>query len=268
MTGATTNELPLVSVTGAAGRVGRLTAAALAGRYRLRLVDLEWPDRVADDPLTPAVDEADRVSADLRDLDAWDRVVDGADLLVHLAAQPSPEIGVREALEDVAMPTAHLVAAAERSSVRRVVFASSIHAMGLYDRHALHPVDPTWPPRPCCEYGAAKVLSENLLALLTERADLSVVCLRLGLTGMLPPDEYAASQWLGDRDFAELLRGALVADVKFAAYFGVSVRASNRWNVSYGRADLGYTPTDVAPAAAERATDYGEGHCLMRPPEQ
>lgn len=188
-----TAELPLVAVTGAAGRVGRLTARALAGRYRLRLVDLDWPDNVAEDPLDPEVDDAERVSTDLRDPDAWDQVITSADLLVHLAAQPSPEIRVREAVEDVAMPTAHLVAAAERSRLRRIVFASSIHAMGLYDRHALHPVDPTWPTRPCCEYGAVKVLSENLLGLLAERVPISVVCLRLGLTGMLPTNAYSAS---------------------------------------------------------------------------
>lgn len=261
-------EQPLVAVTGAAGRVGRLTASALAGRYRLRLVDLEWPDSVADDPLTPEVDDAERVSADLRDQDAWVRVLEGVDLVVHLAAQPSPQIGIREAVEDVAMPTAQLVAAAERSGVQRIVFASSIHAMGLYDRHALHPIDPTWPPRPCCDYGAAKVLSENLLGLLAERAPVSVVCLRLGLTGALPPDDYAAGQWLGDRDYAELVRGALVAEVKFGAYFGVSVRGQDRWNTAYGLTDLGYAPTDVPPdSAAGQSAGDDESHCLMRPPE-
>lgn len=258
-------DLPLVVVTGAAGRVGRLSAEALAGRYRLRLVDLEWPERVEDDPLTDAVDDAERVSADLRDPASWPAVVDSADMLVHLAAQPSPEIDVREAVEDVAMPTAHLVAAAEQSRLRRIVLASSIHAMGLYDRHELNPVDPSWPPRPCCEYGSAKVLSENLLGLLAERLPISVVCLRLGLTGTLPPDDYAASQWLGNHDFDELLRGALQADVKFGAYFGVSVMAQARWDVSSGRSDLGFVPTDVPPPTKPES-DYGEGHCLMRPP--
>ena len=47
------SQLPLVAVTGAAGRVGRITARALAGRYRLRLVDLDWPERAEDDPLDP-----------------------------------------------------------------------------------------------------------------------------------------------------------------------------------------------------------------------
>lgn len=259
-------ELGLIAVTGAAGRVGRRTARALAGRCRLRLIDLDWPDRVEEDPLDAAVDDAERISADLRDAEAWHQVVAGADTVVHLAAQPSPKIGVREAVEDVAMPTAHLVAAAEGSDLQRIVFASSIHAMGLYDRHALHPIDPTWPARPCCEYGTAKVFSENLLGLLAERAPISIVCLRLGLTGMLPPDAYAASQWLGDGDFASLIHGAVTADVKFGAYFGVSVPAQERWNTAYGTADLGFTPTDVPPKPSGDHVD--PGHCLMRPPAE
>jgi nucleoside-diphosphate-sugar epimerase len=257
------SDLPLVAVTGAAGRVGRITARALAGRYRLRLVDLDWPERAEDDPLDPAVDEAERMSADLRDPDSCAAVVRSAHLLVHLAAQPSPEIEAREAVEDVAMPTANLVAAARDSDLQRIVFASSIHAMGLYQRHGRHPVYPAWPTRPCCEYGAAKVFSENILRLLTERTPISVVALRLGLTGHLPESDYHVSHWLGDGDFGRLLRGALVADVRFGAYFGVSAPGSAYWDVSSNESDLGYTPADVPPPPPDPQGREDSAICLM-----
>ncbi len=257
--------LPLVAVTGAAGRVGRITARALSGRYRLRLIDLDWPESVAEDPLDPSVDDAERIAADLREPQACAAAVESVDLLVHLAGQPSPQIGVREAIEDVAMPTANLAAAVRDSAVSRVVFASSIHTMGLYDRHRRHPIDPSWPTRPCCEYGSAKVLSENLLGLLTERTSTSVVCLRLGLTGSLPPTAYAMSQWLGDDDYADLLQRALTADVTFGAYFGVSAKARARWDVSNGEADLGYVPTQVPPEPEGPDAEQDSGNCLMVP---
>ena len=263
----TSSAPPLVAVTGAAGRVGRLTARALAGRYRLRLVDLEWPDRPEDDPLDEAVDDAERLAVDLRDPAAWTPVVEGADFVVHLAAQPSPEIGVREAVEDVAMPTAHLIAAAERSALQRIVFASSIHAMGLYERQGQHPIDPTWPTAPCCEYGNAKVFSEHLLRLLTERTPIAVVCLRLGLTGHRPTTPHSSSHWLGDEDFGRLLRGALTADVCFGAYFGVSVEAQQRWDLSATKADLGYQPAELPPPPTDPDGTPGPQHCLMVPPE-
>ena len=265
-TDESSSTLPLVAVTGAAGRVGRITARALAGRYRLRLIDLDWPDSVEEDPLDAAVNDAERVAADLREPQACAAAVESVDLLVHLAGQPSPQIGVREAVEDVAMPTANLAAAVRDSAVRRVVFASSIHTMGLYDRHGQNPIDPTWTTRPCCEYGSAKVLSENLLRLLTERTPTSVVCLRLGLTGALPPTAYAMSQWLGDDDYTDLLRRALTADVTFGTYFGVSAKARERWDVSNGEADLGYVPSQVPPEPEDPDAEQDSGHCLMVPP--
>lgn len=264
---ASRSALPRVVVTGAAGRVGRITARALAGRYRLRMVDLDWPDTPQQDPLDSAVDDAERLACDLRDPDACAAVVADADFLVHLAAQPSPQIEAREAVEDVAMPTANLVAAARGSNLQRIVFASSIHAMGLYERHGQHPIDPTWPTRPCCEYGTAKVFSENILGLLVERSPISVVALRLGMTGKLPDTDYEAGQWLGDDDFGRLLRGALAADVSFGAYFGVSVPARDNWDVTRNEADLGYVPTDVPPPPSDPDGRAESPICLMLPPE-
>ena len=259
--------LPLVAVTGAAGRVGRITARALAGRYRLRLVDLDWPDDVAEDPMTEAVDEAERVAVDLRDSGAAAEALAGADLVLHLAAQPSPQIGVREAVEDVAMPTANVIAAVRgrASTVRRVVYASSIHSMGLYDRHGRHPIDPAWPTHPCCEYGTAKVFGENLLRLLTERSAVTVACLRLGLTGMLPETPHAVSHWLGDEDYGALVRGALAAEVGFGCYFGVSVPGRSSWQVANAEDDLGYVPrlTPPEPGRPDPDRPGPDSICLM-----
>src|ERR1700709_1806185 len=164
----------LVVVTGAAGRVGRLTVQALAGIYRLRLVDLHWPAEA--DGAAPEVAAArmDRVTADVRQPEVWPDLLAGADSVIHLAGTRRPEIGAREAVEDVAMATAHLAAVTAESGLRRIVYASSIHAMGLYQRFGNHPIDPAWPPRPCCEYGSAKVLCENLLSLVVQRSAVSV----------------------------------------------------------------------------------------------
>lgn len=261
-------SLPLAVVTGAAGRVGRRTVRVLNGRFRLRLVDTHWPERSELGDLNGPFDEAERVTADLREPSSAPQVVAGAAVLVHLAAQPSPRIDLREALEDVAMPTANLAAALPDSSVRRVVFASSIHAMGLYERHQQHPIDPSWPARPCCPYGTAKVLSENVLRLLVETTEVSVVCLRLGMTGVAPPTAAALGEWLGDDDYGRLLRGAVDADVRFGTYFGVSVRARDHWDVSNAEVELSYTPADVGadPTGPEPKSDEDPGPCLMHRP--
>lgn len=249
----------LVLVTGAAGRVGRLTVAALTKHYRLRLVDLQWP---AGGPAPAGEPPVERATADLRVADHWPELLSDVYAVVHLAGQPSPEISAREAVEDVAMSAAHLVATAAAAGVHRVVYASSIHAMGLYQRHGEHPIDPRLPTRPCCEYGSAKVLCENWLTLLAERSGVSVVSLRLGMTGSLPRNAFQASHWLGDDDCAELMRCALTAAVDRGAYFGASLGARGVWDLGPTTEDLGFVPRQFPPAP-DRQVPETEGHCLM-----
>ena len=262
---------PLVVITGSEGRVGRLTVQALTGRYRLRLVDLHWATTTAPDTAAAAADgdrseqggSVERVTADVRDHDVWPGLLAGADTVIHLAADPSPQVPARVAVEDVAMATVHLAAAAVRMRLRRIVYASSVHAMGRYLSSGDHPVDPRWPPSPCCEYGAAKVFSEHLLALLVERSTVSVVSLRLGLTGTLPSNGFQASHWLGDDDCRQLMRCAVTADVSCGSYFGMSDGSRGVWDLSPTTADLGYLPRQLPPPTPAEPQPQPVGRCLM-----
>jgi NAD(P)-dependent dehydrogenase (short-subunit alcohol dehydrogenase family) len=255
---------PLVVVTGAAGHVGQLTSQALAGRDRLRLIDLEWPVGEPD-----AEDGTERLALDLSHRHSWDKAIESADAVVHLAGHPYPGIDARTAVESGAMLTAELAAAAAGSGVKRIVFASSIHTMGLHHRHGAFPISQQWPARPCCEYGAAKLFSENLLQILTERTPISVVCLRLGLTGFPPGTEVLASQWLGPRDYAQLLHASLTAPVRYGTYLGMSAGAARRWDLAETIRDLGFHSIDSAPVpelSPETGEEPAPPHCLMFQP--
>lgn len=250
---------PLLVLTGAAGLVGRRALPALVPHYRLRLVDRDWggADQRAESG------EAECVTLDLRVAEDCAAALDGADAVIHLAGQPSPMIGVREAVEDVAMPTAQLARAAAAAGLRRIVYASSVHAMGLYPVVG-GPIRNSWPARPCCEYGAAKVFSENLLQLLTERTAVSAVCLRLGLTGHPPDSPKARRRWFGDDDLGRMLLAALTADVGYGVYFAMSATALGSYDLSDAERDLGYWPQQTAPAVA--GVDQpppADRHCRM-----
>jgi uronate dehydrogenase len=250
-------------VTGASGHVGKLTSRALAGRYRLRLVDLDWTGMDERE----AGDDVERLTLDLTETGSWDTALRSADFVVHLAGHPYPGIDARTAVEGGAMLAAGLAAAASNSSqVKRIVFASSIHTMGLYHRWGHYPIRQQWQPRPCCEYGAAKVFSENILELLTERTPISVVCLRLGLTGFPATTPNFASQWLGPEDYARLLHASLTAGIKYGAYFGLSLGAADRWDLSETIRDLGFESTDAAPLTdpgSNHGPEPAAEHCLM-----
>jgi nucleoside-diphosphate-sugar epimerase len=256
---------PLAVITGAAGRVGSTTIAALAGDYRLRLVDIAWPG-------TGDAPDAERRTSDLRSADACIQALDGADVLVNLAANPRPQQLVSQALIDVALVGGQVAAAVESSSLRRVVYASSIHTMGLYNTGDRVPISTRWSPRPCCSYGAAKVFTEHAFALAARRTSVAIVGLRMGLIGYPPPDRAYASQWLGTRDYTRMLRAALTAPVSHEMVFALSVGADRHWDLDDTNRVLGVEPSEEpvvsssAPMQSPGGAGAGSGsfqRCLM-----
>src|SRR5438477_2898415 len=115
-----------VLITGAAGGIGTRLRRLLKGVYpHLRLSDLKTPS-------DPAADE-DFVAADLADPAAVERVVDGVDGIVHLGGH-SVEGPWETILSANIVGCYNLFETARRKGVKRIVFASSNHAVGFYPR--------------------------------------------------------------------------------------------------------------------------------------
>src|SRR5262249_54047817 len=116
-----------VLVTGAAGGIGTRLRALLKGVYP----EIRWSDAR---PLpSPAPDEV-FVRADLTDVGESERVVDGVEGIVHLGGH-SVEGSWDTILNANIIGCYNLFEAARRKKVKRIVFASSNHAVGFYPRH-------------------------------------------------------------------------------------------------------------------------------------
>lgn len=113
-----------VLLTGAAGGVGRHLRRELAGRYDLRLSDLRAPDDLGDTPF---------IAADLADPEAVRRAVAGVDAIIHVGGY-SVEADWQTILDANIVGTHTLYESARREGVRRIVYASSNHAVGFYQR--------------------------------------------------------------------------------------------------------------------------------------
>lgn len=166
-------------VTGANGFVGRALIRAATRRDIALRAAVRSEQR-----LTGLPAELDRVC--VGDLDAgtdWSAALDGCDVVVHLANLAHAAFGAG-ALQRVNVDaTLGLAEQAARSGVRRMVFVSSIKALGEASAgRALREDDPA---HPADAYGRAKRAAENSLAELAQRLGLEVTILR-------PPLVYGA----------------------------------------------------------------------------
>ncbi|MBC7779573.1 MAG: NAD(P)-dependent oxidoreductase [Proteobacteria bacterium] len=225
-----------VLITGAAGGIGRCLHRALTGRYaRLRLADRA--------PVEAMGANEETLLGDLADPALAAEAVRDIDCVVHFAGVP------REAPWDAILPnnivaTVALFEAARAAGVRRIVFASSNHAIGFNRADAYVGIDE--PVRPDSRYGVSKVFGEALARLFVDKYAMSVACLRIGSFRERPEDARQLATWISPRDMAELVRCAIEApDYGFAVVYGISANTRARWT-SPDAARIGYVPRDDA----------------------
>lgn len=255
-----------VLVTGATGRVAGQLLPGLRERFDLRLTDrVPGPDDDGGSPL---------LVGELTDRRFLDEAVEGVDAVVHLAGNPDPAAPWQDLRQPNVEGFAALLAAARERRLRRVVFASSVHAMGVYEGWRRWPIDPAWPPAPCCPYGATKAFDEALARAYDYQTGMSLIGLRMGLCAPEASMEEAAAGWLRPVDLQRIVIGALEADVKFGVYHAVSWPSRRRWDIDATVRDLGYQPDrdsddprkQPEPADAPLSTCSGRGFVGTGPP--
>jgi uronate dehydrogenase len=236
-----------VLLTGAAGGLGTLMRERLpAYGYELRLFDL-----------VPVEGEPGAITADLADTDALREAVRGVDAIIHLAGI-SLESTFDKILHANIQGTYNLYEAARAEGVRRIVFASSNHAVGFTPRPTGVPVPGAslipvgTPHRPDTFYGLSKCFGEDLASLYWDRHGLETVSIRIGSCFPEPTSVRMLSVWMSPGDCARLLHAALTAeDVGHTVVYGSSENTRLWWDLSSARA-LGYEPQDDSEPYAEK----------------
>jgi nucleoside-diphosphate-sugar epimerase len=160
-------------VTGASGFLGRpLVEALAAGGEPVKAMFRAGPPEV---PAGVGV-----ALADLSDVPALRRAVDGCETVFHLAGK-AHDLGVRDtdAFWRINVEgTANLLRVAEEAGVRSFVFASSVKAMGEGGEECL---DEDAPAEPRTPYGVSKLEAERLVLETGARCHIHVSVLRLPL---------------------------------------------------------------------------------------
>lgn len=221
-----------VLITGAAGDIGSRLRVLLKPVYRQLVVS----DRVR-----PADLRADEtfIAADLTDAVAVEGLCRGIDGIVHLGGK-SIEGTWDEILQSNIVGAYNLFEGARKAGVKRIVFASSNHAVGFYPRSTTIPADVI--PRPDSRYGLSKVFGEGLGALYAMKHGIGVTSLRIGNVADAPIDARRLAIWLSPEDLVRLIRiGLERPGIVYEVMYGVSDNARSWYDNSHAVA-LGYAP--------------------------
>jgi len=232
-----------VLLTGAAGDIGRRLRRLLPPIYpELRLSDSRKP--VDLDPAETFV------AAELGNLAEIEQAVDGVDGIIHLGGH-SVEGSWETILNANIIGCRNLFEAARRKGVKRVVFASSNHAVGFYPR--VERIGPDVTVRPDTRYGLSKAFGEALGALYADKYGLRVLCLRIGNLGEQPLDQRRLAIWLSPEDLVALIRiGLEHPELAYEIFYGASLNERSWWDNSRAYA-YGYRPSGKAEDFREQA---------------
>jgi uronate dehydrogenase len=229
-------------LTGARGNLGNELRPVLAKMAR-ELVSTDI--REAPESLAP---NETYVRADIADFAAVEPLLKGADMVIHFGAIVD-EKPFEELLGPNYIGAYNVWEAAHRHGLRRVVYASSIHAVGLCETN--RGIDTDEPHRPDTFYGLAKCFAEDLGKMYWEKRGIEAVCLRILSCTPEPQNVRALGTWLSYRDMVQLVVRSIETPVTgFTVAYGVS--ANTRAPVSNHKVGfLGYKPQDNAEDWAE-----------------
>src|SRR5256714_1237787 len=232
-----------VLITGAGGGIGRSLRETLRGVYPV----LRVSDRVPLAPARPEDQGREEVidQLDIGDMAEVEKMVAGVDGIVHLGGI-SGENTWEKILEGNIVGLYNVFEAARRAGTKRIVMATSNHAVGFYPRGQT--IDHRVVPRPDSRYGVSKAFSEALASLYADKHGIGFLCTRIGHFGTKPIDSRRLSIWISPRDYTQLVRIRLEhPDIRFEIVYGVSTNKRSVDGNSHAYR-LGYQPPDGSEA--------------------
>lgn len=230
-----------VLITGAAGTIGTILRKGLGEFYLLTLLDLI------------AVENENSIALDVaNEFSRLKEIFSGHDVIIHLARDnrggfKSGDNWVPE--NDVMIWNVYK--AAVESGVKRVIMASSIHAVDFSNWEKPGLIPPDEYPNPDTPYGAMKIFMETMGKYFSAKRGLEVICLRFG--GVNPEDVPEMSDepdyqriWLSHGDLVNLVKQSIeMKEIpgNFQIVFGVS---NNTGRVHDFKNSVGWLPKDNA----------------------
>lgn len=223
-------------LTGAAGALGSQLRAPLAAMCE------EFVSSDLANDLPDLGENETYVKADVSDLAAMEALLKDADMVIHFGAI-ADEAPWDDILQSNIIGAYNVWEAAYRNGVKRVVYASSVHAVGMHLKTDTIGLDA--PHKPDTYYGLAKCFAEDLASLYWDKRGVEAVCLRI-FSAAPPSNARAIGTWLSTGDLIHLVERAIDSPVVgFTTIYGIS--NNDRAVVDNSKAGhLGFRPKDNA----------------------
>jgi len=237
-----------ILLTGAAGALGTALRPKLLQRYgKLRSADMV--------EFGPAQPGEEITVGNIADEAYCDKIATGAAALIHLGGR-SREDSWEVICKSNIIGCFNMFDAARVAGVKRIVFASSNHAIGF------HPVtqklDNTVRQRPDSLYGVSKAFGEDLASLYVDKHGMEIASLRIGSSFPEPTDVRMLSTWLSFDDLFRLIVACLEAPkLGFAVMYGASKNSRGWWDNSK-QPEITFEPQDTADVFAPQFLSKGD----------
>jgi len=225
-----------VLVTGASGHLGGMLFKSLA--------NIGYKNLIGTDLKKINIKKNQKfILANLKNLKATIKMTKGIHAIVHFGAIPiedtQPNI-----LENNIIGTYNLFEAARINKVKKIIFASSNHAIGFHRRTTkLHQYSNQ---RPDSHYGLSKAFGEELSRFYADKFNIKSMCIRIGSCLRVPEDRRHISTWISYGDLTQLVDiGIKNKVIHHEIVYGVSQNKKSWWNNSRAY-QLGYKPKDSA----------------------
>jgi nucleoside-diphosphate-sugar epimerase len=246
-------------ITGGNGVIGSILIDALRKKYSITSLDLSSGNDYG---------EVNYVVSDVTKLEQLVSSFSDEPVVIHLAADVRSEADWESVYSKNILGTYNVFEASARAGVKKIIFASSNHVTGLYEKDwpissivkgEYQGIDPSMvpkisylsPPRADSFYGASKLFGEGLGQYYSNEYGISVICLRIGTVRTyewpLPSEKRYFATWLSHKDLVQLVEKSIEAQgLGFEVFYGVSNNTWRFWDLTHSKEAIGYDPRDNA----------------------
>lgn len=237
-----------ILITGATGSIGTEITKHLINTHTLTLVDHDFSNFPK-----ALMEQTTIITDDLADPENWDGILEGIHYVIQLAGDPDAGGEFYDSLLELNYKLPHNLyeEAKDAKDLRRIIYASSNHAMSGYPNDTQIKVNDSI--RPGNLYGVSKAYIEALATYHAYEHGIESIGLRIGAytvddDELKDMDKYQLAKYLSVRDMNHLIDCCIEAEMKEASIIvnGVSNNAFSRLSNEEARVKLGYKPQDDA----------------------